>query len=504
VDVDLIKMIRLSLWLLAVAVVFTLAIADAGSQNTDNLNTQQLAQEDSLQSRILREAKEDQKNLRGKRIQKKKKKSNNNKSDVSKKKKKNKRLKKKNGIKKIKTKKQRKKKIRNKKNKPMNTRKEKKSQTKKDIRKKKKKQNIANKKSNNQKAKKKDKKGNSDRIKKKKKNLQKKKKLQKKSMNKKSKGGSRNNKKKKNTKRNRKIRQRQKDKKQKKKEKKKDRKRKKMKNKKDKNKKDRKRKNKIKKKDRKRKNKIKKKDKKQKDRKKQERNKKKLNVRQSNATCTKSEVSTDCIESAVTVMTFLQKQVTYFINQYRRIISFNKTINGKLGKNEVFVNASKYVLSSLGGDISNASCGDTGSNNKTEADIGVDMYTELNNCSAAIKDECSMPTDLIPDDVMEKFESFCMVQYEEAKDKAEECRTGEQYQDDGTAACECWENVATILKNTKETGDCDAVKYAKAIKKFKNSCVSKFSSCRKQEDAAVQLVYTCGDGEIEEDSSKSS
>merc|ERR1719310_1769842 len=156
-----------------------------------------------------------------------------------------------------------------------------------------------------------------------------------------------------------------------------------MKNKKDKNKKD-----------RKRKNKIKKKDKKQKDRK--LRNKKKLNIRQSNATCTKSEVSTDCIESAVTVMTFLQKQVTYFINQYRRIISFNKTINGKLGKNEVFVNASKYVLSSLGGDISNASCGDTGSNNKTEADIGVDMYTELNNCSAAIKDECSMPTDLIP------------------------------------------------------------------------------------------------------------
>merc|ERR1712130_842473 len=126
--------------------------------------------------------------------------------------------------------------------------------------------------------------------------------------------------------------------------------------------KDRKRKNKIRKKDRKRKNKIKKK----------ERNKKKLNVRQSNATCTKSEVSTDCIESAVTVMTFLQKQVTYFINQYRRIISFNKSINGKLGKNEVFVNASKYVLSSLGGDISNASCGDTGSNNKTEADIGVD------------------------------------------------------------------------------------------------------------------------------------
>ena len=62
----------------------------------------------------------------------------------------------------------------------------------------------------------------------------------------------------------------------------------------------------------------------------------------------------------------------------------------------------------------------------------------------------------------------------------------------------------TVLKSTKETGDCDAVDYAKKIKKFKNACVSKFSSCRKQEDAAVQLVYTCGDGEIEEDPAKSS
>lgn len=51
-------------------------------------------------------------------------------------------------------------------------------------------------------------------------------------------------------------------------------------------------------------------------------------------------------------MNFLQKQVTYFINQFQRIKSFNKTINGKLGKNEAFVNASKYVLSSLGMDKS--------------------------------------------------------------------------------------------------------------------------------------------------------
>merc|ERR1712227_645487 len=59
-DVDLTKMIRQSLWLVAVAVVFTLAIADSRSQNDDNLNTQQLVQ-DILKTRSLRKAKEGKK-----------------------------------------------------------------------------------------------------------------------------------------------------------------------------------------------------------------------------------------------------------------------------------------------------------------------------------------------------------------------------------------------------------------------------------------------------------
>merc|ERR1711862_890879 len=181
-------------------------------------------------------------------------------------------------------------------------------------------------------------------------------------------------------------------------------------------KKDRKR-NKKEKKDRKRNKKKSKENKKKKDKK--TKNKNNPYFRQSNSTCKQSEVSTTCIESAVTVMNFLPKQVTYFINQFQRIKSFNKTINGKLGKNEAFVNASKYVLSSLGGDINNVSCGDTGSNNKTEANIGKDMYTELNNCSAAIKDQCSIPSDMIPDDVISNFEGYCDKRYKEAKEKAE-------------------------------------------------------------------------------------
>merc|ERR1712227_1153074 len=70
-------MIRQSLWLVAVAVVFTLAIADSRSQNDDNLNTQQLVK-DILKTRILREAKD------GKKAQKAKEKRNKGKKKETK------------------------------------------------------------------------------------------------------------------------------------------------------------------------------------------------------------------------------------------------------------------------------------------------------------------------------------------------------------------------------------------------------------------------------------
>jgi len=496
-DVDLTKMIRQSLWLVAVAVVFTLAIADSRSQNDDNLNTQQLVK-DILKTRILREAKDGKKaqkatEKRNKGKKKETKSRSKKKLRTQKKKKSNRNQKKgeKDKQRKIKERKKKKKDVDGlrKKKKSGKDRKKTKTDASQNKKKKGKSGKEARKKNNGSKSQKMKKK----KLQKRKKKLQRKNGKGKKKKNLKNKMQNRNrNKKDKDTeKKNKKNSKKQQNKDKKK--KKKDRKRNKKK------KKDRKR-NKKEKKDRKRNKKKSKENKKKKDKK--TKNKNNPYFRQSNSTCKQSEVSTTCIESAVTVMNFLQKQVTYFINQFQRIKSFNKTINGKLGKNEAFVNASKYVLSSLGGDINNVSCGDTGSNNKTEANIGKDMYTELNNCSAAIKDQCSIPSDMIPDDVISNFEGYCDKRYKEAKEKAEECRT--KYTNDGAAACECWDNVATHLKDTKDSGNCDAVEYAKKIKKFKNQCISKFSSCRKQEDAAVQLVYTCGDGEIEEDPAKSS
>ena len=53
-------------------------------------------------------------------------------------------------------------------------------------------------------------------------------------------------------------------------------------------------------------------------------------------------------QNAADAMTFLEKQATNFLNQWRRIQSFNKTINGKLSKNGVFANVTGYLLTALG------------------------------------------------------------------------------------------------------------------------------------------------------------
>lgn len=205
-------------------------------------------------------------------------------------------------------------------------------------------------------------------------------------------------------------------------------------------------------------------------------------------------VTTACMESVVQSMSFLQKQVTNFLNQYKRIQGFNKTISNKLAKNNVFGSATGYLLTALGGDIKNISCGDSGTNDTSKASAALQTYNILVNCNKSIISDCSMPSDLVPSDVIEKFDEYCTNQYTLAKTKADECRT--EFTKNGTAACDCWNEVSQIITNVKTSGECSASDYSKAVRKFKETCVETFSNCRKQEDASVELVYQCGSGEV--------
>merc|ERR1719195_1803059 len=222
--------------------------------------------------------------------------------------------------------------------------------------------------------------------------------------------------------------------------------------------------------------------------------------RQTDSTCRASEVTTDCMTSAVEIMSFLQNQVTNFKNQYNRIVSFNKTINSKLSKSGEFSNASSYLLAALGGDASNISCGDT-TNDTSSATTAMETYTVLNNCSTAISESCTMPSTLVPSDVLSNWEGFCTEQFEEASTLAEGCGTGSEYTSNGTAVCECLDKVKSVINGVKETNKCSASTYSKAVKTFKNSCTTTFSNCRQREDDSVELVYTCGSGDIQSSTS---
>lgn len=52
------------------------------------------------------------------------------------------------------------------------------------------------------------------------------------------------------------------------------------------------------------------------------------------------------------------------------------------------------------------------------------------------------------------------------------------------------------ISSIKQSGTCNANDVMDEVKAGKMTCMDTFQICRQAEDAAVQLVYTCGSGEV--------
>merc|ERR1712183_707208 len=215
-------------------------------------------------------------------------------------------------------------------------------------------------------------------------------------------------------------------------------------------------------------------------------------------TCSDSAtVSSSCLEDAVYVLKYLRSQVRTFNRKFARIKSFNKTVGNKLGKKGVFEETAKYLLLALGGNISSAACGETGSRRSDTRDknTAVLTYNTLNNCSAAIKEACTMPTTTLSDEDVSTF-TTCTDTFNKTALAADDCRTNSKYASNGTAACTCWSKIVAGINKVKQSGACNTTETNDGVKESKNTCMETFSACRKAEDSAVQLVYTCGSGEV--------
>ena len=58
------------------------------------------------------------------------------------------------------------------------------------------------------------------------------------------------------------------------------------------------------------------------------------------------------------------------------------------------------------------------------------------------------------------------------------------------AACTCYAAAATLVNETKKE-NCTAKASFDMIKDAKKACLSKFTGCKKAEDASIGLIHVC-------------
>merc|ERR1712223_2262436 len=211
------------------------------------------------------------------------------------------------------------------------------------------------------------------------------------------------------------------------------------------------------------------------------------------SSCGASGVNDTCLLNAVNALNFEKNQIQNFFKQKARLENQNKVTGNKKGKKGEFEDAAKYMLTAIGGDISSPTCGENTTRSQRAAADAVATYNTLINCSASIHEACDMPNGTIN----ATFNANCADIYNKSKVASDDCRSNSAYTSDGAAACNCWEKAAIGITIAKAEGCTKKGKeQAQAVKKQKQKCISDFSKCKKAEDAAVALIYTCMSGEV--------
>merc|ERR1711972_1053898 len=211
------------------------------------------------------------------------------------------------------------------------------------------------------------------------------------------------------------------------------------------------------------------------------------------SSCGTSGVNDTCLLNAVNALNFEKNQIQNFFKQKARLENQNKVTGNKKGKKGEFEDAAKYMLTAIGGNISSPTCGENTTRTQRAAADAVATYNTLINCSASIHEACDMPNGTIN----ATFNANCADIYDKSKVASDDCRSNSAYTSDGAAACNCWEKAAIGITIAKAEGCTKKGKeQAQAVKKQKTKCISAFSKCKKAEDAAVALIYTCMSGEV--------
>merc|ERR1712233_291108 len=109
------------------------------------------------------------------------------------------------------------------------------------------------------------------------------------------------------------------------------------------------------------------------------------------SSCGTTGVNDTCLINAVSALNFEKGQIQNFFKRKARLENQAKVTGNKKGKKGEFEDAAGYMLTAIGGNISNPTCGDNSSRTQRGADSAVETYKILINCSATIHEACDMP-----------------------------------------------------------------------------------------------------------------
>merc|ERR1711892_1444976 len=191
---------------------------------------------------------------------------------------------------------------------------------------------------------------------------------------------------------------------------------------------------------------------------------------------------TTCLANIELAMDYEGKQIKNFKNQKKRVEDFDKLMKNKGGKKDNFQNTTTYMKDALGSDDS---C--NGTTNEADAADAVSTHATLSNCSTSVESGCAIPTTTYNSTQL----SSCETSFTAVAIKNAECyKLTTATSPDLSAACTCWKAAAELVTETKAL-KCSAKSSYDTISALKKTCLSKFSDCKKAEDASVGLIQVC-------------
>ena len=203
------------------------------------------------------------------------------------------------------------------------------------------------------------------------------------------------------------------------------------------------------------------------------------------ATCNGTALESSCLTNLISALKYERDAVANFMNQKARAEDFKKLIGKKEGKNDTFTSSTTYLLTALGGNVSNLTCGSQNSS----GDGAITTYNVLKNCSTAVSAACMVPNTTVNFTQLDE----CKTYYENVQTTNAKCfKMTVKGGANSTAVCDCWKSAADAVATAKTKKDsCSANTAQSDMKALKNACLASFGACKKAEDASVSFILQC-------------